>query len=482
MACTEQQSVLQNDSLQREPHRPLFHFTPEAHWMNDPNGMVFFNNKYHLFYQYYPDSTVWGPMHWGHAVSADLVHWTHKPVALYPDSLGYIFSGSAVADINNTSGFGKDGKVPLVAIFTHHDPAGEKAGRNTFQNQSIAYSIDDGETWTKYKSNPVLKNPGIRDFRDPKVSWYEPGKKWIMTLATLDRITFYSSPDLKNWTKESEFGDKVGAHGGVWECPDLFPLKYDGNDIWILFVSINPGGPNGGSATQYFTGQFDGHTFTPYQTDTRWLDYGPDDYAGVTWSNTGDRKIFLGWMSNWQYANVVPTAKWRSATTVPRDLSLLKIGDRYFVSAVPVKELEKLTSEKIEIKDNKAKLSGGTVLHLKMSALNDFQIVLSNNLSQRTVIGYSKAANEYYIDRTASGKTSFEKGFASRSVAPRIAITDSADITLVLDVASVELFADKGATVMTGIFFPDKEYDEISIEAKEKSGINMIELTAIKPM
>jgi fructan beta-fructosidase len=468
--------------LEKEPHRPLFHFTPEAHWMNDPNGMVFFNNKYHLFYQYYPDSTVWGPMHWGHAVSTDLVHWAHKPIALFPDSLGYIFSGSAVADINNTSGFEKDGKVPLVAIFTHHDPAGEKAGKNTFQNQSIAYSTDDGETWTKYQSNPVLNNPGIKDFRDPKVSWHEPTKKWIMTLATLDRITFYSSSDLKTWKKESEFGDTVGAHGGVWECPDLFPLKYDGKDIWILLVSINPGGPNGGSATQYFTGQFDGHTFTPYQTDTRWVDYGPDDYAGVTWSNTGDRKIFLGWMSNWQYANVVPTIKWRSATTVPRNLSLQKIGDRYFVSAVPVKELDKLKREKIDIKDNKAKLSGGAVMRLTTGVLNDFEIVLSNNSSQRTVIGYSKAANEYYIDRTASGKTSFEKGFASRSVAPRIAITDSADITLVIDVASVELFADGGATVMTAIFFPDKEYNEISFEAKQKSGIKTIELTALEPM
>jgi fructan beta-fructosidase len=481
-SCTEQHKVDQNESPKKEPHRPLFHFTPEAHWMNDPNGMVYYNNKYHLFYQYYPDSTVWGPMHWGHAVSTDLVHWSHKPVALYPDSLGYIFSGSAVADINNTSGFGVDGNVPLVAIFTHHDPQGEKEGKNTYQNQSIAYSIDDGETWIKYDSNPVLKNPGIRDFRDPKVSWHEPTKKWVMTLATLDRITFYSSPDLKHWKKESEFGEKVGAHGGVWECPDLFTLKHDGKDVWLLLVSINPGGPNGGSATQYFTGHFDGHTFTPLQTDTRWIDYGPDNYAGVTWSNTGDRKIFLGWMSNWQYANVVPTTKWRSATTVPRDLSLEKIGDKYFLASTPSKELDALKGEKIDIKDNKAKLNGGAVLHVNTDTHNNFSIVLSNDSSQRTVIGYDKATNQYYIDRTASGKTNFHKDFASRTVAPRVAVTDSADITLVIDVASVELFADKGVTVMTGIFFPGEDYNEITIEPKDKSAIKSIELTALKPM
>lgn len=448
--------------------------------MNDPNGMVFYNNQYHLFFQYYPDSTVWGPMHWGHAVSADLLHWTHKPIALYPDSLGYIFSGSAIADSNNTSGFGEKGKVPLVAIFTHHDPEGEKAGKNTYQNQSIAYSVDDGETWRKYDSNPVLKNPGIKDFRDPKVSWYEPIKKWIMTLATLDRITFYSSPDLKHWQKESEFGENVGAHGGVWECPDLFPLKYEGKQIWLLLVSINPGGPNGGSATQYFTGQFDGHTYSPYQTDTRWIDFGPDDYAGVTWSNTGDRKIFLGWMSNWQYANVVPTNTWRSASTVPRDLSLQRIHDKYYIRSVPVRELEALYRKKMDITVNKAKLNGGAVLRINMDTLDDFAVVLSNDISQKTVIGYDKSSNEYYIDRTVSGKTSFEKGFASRTVAPRIAVTDSADITLIIDVASVELFADKGVTVMTGIFFPDKDYNEITIEKKGTFPMKNVELMSLK--
>ena len=477
ISCANQQST-QIVSEEKEQHRPLFHFTPEANWMNDPNGMVFHNNTYHLFYQYYPDSTVWGPMHWGHATSTDLVRWTHKPIALFPDSLGYIFSGSAVADINNTSGFGKNGKVPLISIFTHHDTAGEKAGRSTYQYQSIAYSLDDGETWTKYASNPVLKNPGIKDFRDPKVAWHEPTKKWIMTLATLDRITFYSSPNLKDWQKESEFGDKVGAHGGVWECPDLFPLKHDGKEVWVLLVSINPGGPNGGSATQYFTGSFDGHTFTPLQTDTRWIDYGPDNYAGVTWSGTGERKIFLGWMSNWQYANLVPTLKWRSALTVPRDLSLQNIGDKYYISSRPSPELKELEGENIVITDNKGKLEGGAKLRITTDKLADFSITLSNDSAQKTVIGFDKTANHYYIDRTVSGKTSFEKGFASRTTAPRVAVTDSADITLLIDVASVELFADKGVTVMTGIFFPGKDYTDLAIETKEK--LKNIILTKLK--
>lgn len=457
-----------------EPHRPQIHFSPKEKWMNDPNGMLFYNNTYHLFYQYYPDSTVWGPMHWGHATSMDMIHWQHQPIALYPDSLGYIFSGSAVADVNNTSGLGSNGKVPLVAIFTHHDPNGEKNGSLTFQNQSIAYSLDEGETWTKYASNPVLKNPGIKDFRDPKVSWYDAGKKWIMTLATQDRITFYSSPNLKDWTKESEFGQHTGAHGGVWECPDLFSLNYNGQKVWLLLVSINPGGPNAGSATQYFTGQFDGKTFTPYDTTVRWIDYGPDDYAGVTWSNTGDRKIFLGWMSNWLYGTSVPTEKWRSAMTVPRDLSLEKINGKYFLRSKPVPELNTIT----EPPRNELTLTGPATLNLKASRLADFTVTLSNDQGEKLIIGYSN--NNYFIDRTASGNVDFKEGFAAKHTAPRIATTENADITLIIDVASVEMFADDGLTVMTEIFFPKKDYSKISIQSAEKFAVQYSKMKRIK--
>ncbi|MCW3108522.1 MAG: glycoside hydrolase family 32 protein [Segetibacter sp.] len=470
-----------------EPHRPQIHFSPKTGWMNDPNGMVYFNNQYHLFYQYYPDSTVWGPMHWGHTVSKDLVHWQQLPIALFPDNLGYIFSGSAVADVNNTSGFGQDGKTPLVAIFTHHDPKGEKSGINTFQNQSIAYSLDDGKTWTKYAGNPVVKNPGIKDFRDPKVSWYEAGKKWVMTLATLDHITFYSSPDLKNWTKESEFGKEVGAHGGVWECPDLFALDYKGQKIWVLVININPGGPNGGSATQYFTGQFDGNKFTPYQTDTRWLDYGPDEYAGITWSNTGDRKIFLGWMSNWQYANIVPTNTWRSAMTVPRDLGIEKVGEKYLVTSKPVPELNKLyatamadgniAASNYNFTQKAGRMTGPYQLHMTADKIETFSFTFSNRLGENVVVGYDKASNSYFIDRSKSGKVSFEKGFAKRHTAPRFSDNENIDLTLIVDNASMELFADNGLTVMTEIFFPNQLLSNIQINSPDDFTIKSLQLT-----
>ncbi|HEX2683438.1 MAG TPA: glycoside hydrolase family 32 protein [Ferruginibacter sp.] len=476
----------------QEPHRPQIHFSPQAHWMNDPNGLLFYNNVYHLFYQYYPDSTVWGPMHWGHATSTDMVHWQHQPIALYPDSLGYIFSGSAVADVNNTSGLGKDGKTPLVAIFTHHDPEGEKTGKVNYQNQSLAYSLDDGKTWTKYPGNPVLKNPGIKDFRDPKVSWYEAGKKWLMTLATQDRITFFSSPNLKDWTKESEFGQNIGAHGGVWECPDLFPMNYHNEKVWVLLVSINPGGPNAGSATQYFTGKFDGKTFTPYDTTVRWIDYGPDDYAGVTWSNTGDRRIFLGWMSNWLYGTSVPTEKWRSAMTVPRDLSLEKIDGKYFLMSRPVPELnsitenpvskENITTNNLDLTTITGKLAGPAKLELKLNELSNFTITLANDSAQKLVIGYDKASNNYYIDRTGAGNVNFKEGFAAKHTAPRILKTPNTSITLILDVASVELFADDGLTVMTEIFFPGKPFTDISIQSPEKLNIVSLKYSKLKPV
>ena len=260
ICCQNQQSgksqqVMQEPSY-HEQHRPQMHFSPPGQWMNDPNGMVYFEGEYHLFYQHYPDSNVWGPMHWGHAVSTNLVNWENLPIALYPDELGYIFSGSAVIDWNNTSGFGKDNHPPMIAIFTHHNMDQEKAGGDRYQVQSIAYSLDKGRTWTKFADNPVISNPGIKDFRDPKVIWHEESARWIMVFAVKDRVHFYTSTNLKEWSFASEFGASDGNHGGVWECPDLFPLKTsEGETKWILLQSINPGGPNGGSATQYFVVQ-----------------------------------------------------------------------------------------------------------------------------------------------------------------------------------------------------------------------------------
>ncbi len=485
LLCLNYLKAQQEFPAYNEPFRPQVHFSPKEHWMNDPNGMVFYKGVYHLFYQYYPNGITWGPMHWGHAISKDLMHWKELPIALYPDSLGYIFSGSAVVDSNNTSGFGRDGKIPLVAIFTHHDPKGEKEGKNTFQNESIAYSLDEGNTWIKYDGNPVLKNPGIRDFRDPKVMWYAKEKKWVMTLATLDHITFFSSPDLKDWKKESEFGKEIGAHGGVWECPDLFPLKLNGKTYWVLIVNLNPGGPNGGSATQYFVGEFNGNKFTPIDNTLRWADYGPDEYAGVTWSNTGSRKIFLGWMSNWQYANQVPTEKWRNAMTIPRELGLKQVNGNILLTSSPVKELSILEQKQHEPDNSLSKgkqvtIPGRFVLKLNITKIGDYAIVLSNSNSEKMIIGYQRGSNRYYIDRTKSGKIDFNPQFAKIAYSPRFTDAAASNLVLVVDGSSVELFADNGLSVMTEIFFPGKVYNQLQISKQKKLGINNLKLLRLK--
>ena len=456
-----------------EQWRPQFHFSPKAHWMNDPNGMVFYQGTWHLFFQYYPDSSVWGPMHWGHAASTDMVHWQERPIALYPDKLGYIFSGSAVVDRNNTSGFGRPGQPPLVAIFTQHDPVGASRNRNDFQNQSIAYSRDNGKIWTKYPGNPVLRNPGITDFRDPKVFWYTQGREWLMTLAVKDHIEFYSSPDLKTWKKAGEFGKEAGAHGGVWECPDLFPLDDGhGQEVWVLIVNINPGGPNGGSATQYFLGRFDGKTFTPSTAGTRWLDYGPDEYAGVTWSNTGKRRIFLGWMSNWLYGQRVPTDPWRSANTVPRELGLAKAGDSVYVTSTPVKELDTLDGppEEVIVPGQQtgnvlAPLHVPAKIAVQLKKVAAFDLVFSNRFNDSLVIRFD-GSETYSIDRRHAG-TSVGPDFDRVYTAPRISQAPSIGFTVYADASSFELFADEGLTVMTTLVFPTHPYTQIILRTQD---------------
>jgi fructan beta-fructosidase len=468
--------------IYNETYRPQIHFSPIANWMNDPNGLIYFEGTYHLFFQYYPDSTVWGPMHWGHAVSKDLVHWKQLPIALYPDSLGYIFSGSTVVDKSNTSGFEANGKIPMIAIYTQHDPVGEKTGSNFFQNQSIAYSLDDGNSWTKYSGNPVLKTPGLKDFRDPKVSWYAEQKKWIMTLAAGDRIMFYSSKNLKTWRKESEFGAGIGAHGGIWECPDLIQFSVDGKKIWLLIVNINPGGIQSGSGTQYFTGDFDGHTFLCEDTITRWADYGADNYAGVTFSNTGNEKIFLGWMSNWLYGTKVPTLKWRSAMTIPRVLDLKKIGGSYFTTMMPVEEIEKLVIKtetyNHDSTENGIALAGPTRIELNISDLHSFALIFSNQSGQSLKAGYNEEKNSFFIDRTKAGNSAFAPQFASIHFGPRIAQVNNSKIIMILDNASLELFADEGLTTMTEIFFPDQPYNSVQQEISRKP-INDIKISSL---
>jgi fructan beta-fructosidase len=470
----------------QEKYRPQFHFSPEAKWMNDPNGLVYLDGEYHLFYQYYPDSSVWGPMHWGHAYSRDLIHWKHLPIALYPDSLGYIFSGSSVYDKNNTSGLGTTENPPLVAIFTYHDPVLEKKGSIKFQNQGIAFSVDKGRTWKKFPGNPVLKNPGIRDFRDPKMFWNEKTKNWNLIMAVYDRVHIYSSANIKDWKFESEFGLGLGAHGGVWECPDLFPLKVEGNDIqkWVMLVSINPGGPNNGSATQYFTGEFDGHKFIPDDTKEKWIDWGRDNYAGVTWSNipeTDGRRIFIGWMSNWKYATVVPTNAWRSASTTPRELNLKVEEGHYFLTSKPVSEFADLriktdtASIKQQVIAGEKAFSTGKVsimqsemyfgLNLADSKADSVGIILENSLNEKFVLGYSLKNKQFYTDRTKAGKSDFSKDFSGGSTAPYNA-GSVLKLHLIVDAASVELFVDDGRLVMTNLVFPTEKFTRIKLFSK----------------
>ena len=481
---TTTQSAEGKDSVSsyyQERYRPQFHFSPEAHWMNDPNGMIYHNGEYHLFYQYYPDGDVWGPMHWGHAISKDMMHWEHLPIALYPDSLGLIFSGSAVLDANNSSGLGTKENSPLVAVFTYHSMEKEKAGAIDYQTQGIAFSIDNGRTWKKHEGNPVLKNPGIKDFRDPKVFWHAESKKWVMTLAVKDHIELYGSTNLKSWNKLSEFGQQYGGHGGVWECPDLIQLNVDGTSEkkWVLLLSINPGGPNGGSATQFFVGNFDGQKFSCGSPPSRtvWVDHGPDDYAGVTWGNLpGERKVFLGWMSNWAYGTVVPTSPWRSAMTLPRDISLTKVNNEYFVRSSLSKEVETVfgTIRDIFITDVKDSVVlsnaidfsvSGSMLKATVDA-KDFAVEYRNNSNEVIAIGFDAKTNRFYIDRSRSGNTSFSPNFIPIAYAPRVMAKDKISFTIVSDVSSVEVFFDDGVTTMTSLFFPLEKFDRVLLRSK----------------
>ncbi|GAB2631742.1 glycoside hydrolase family 32 protein [Belliella aquatica] len=467
-ACSQKETVVEENREFDEQFRPQYHFSPPANWMNDPNGMVYFDGEYHLFYQYYPDGNVWGPMHWGHAISTDLIHWEHLPIAIYPDELGWIFSGSAVVDWENTSGLGTGNQPPMIAIYTYHLDSGEKAGRDDYQTQGIAYSNDKGRTWTKYENNPVLANPGIKDFRDPKVTWHEESESWIMSLAVKDKISFYTSSNLLEWTYQSDFNPEWAAYGGVWECPDLFPLTTEtGEEKWILLVSINPGGPNGGSATQYFVGDFDGKVFTTETTEVKWLDYGADNYAGVTWSDVpkeDGRRLFLGWMSNWLYANEVPTEVWRSAMTVPRSLELMKNGDDYSIASRPVEELEKLRESTKEQEGDLISLTSD-VLEIEMKSLGgDFKMTFSNDQGDKLVI--DKTDDLVLFDRSQAGLKDFSDVFAAVHNVPLKGV-EVKDIRIFLDRSSIEIFFNDGKSVITELIFPTSAYTELSLQGMD---------------
>lgn len=454
-----------------EKHRPAYHFSPKHGWKNDPNGMVYNNGKYHLFYQHNPYASVWGNMHWGHAISEDLTRWEHQPIAIAPDSIGAIFSGSMVIDKDNTAGFGKNA---MIAIYTS---ANEK------QTQSIAYSLDNGLTFTKYNGNPVLSDPSIIDFRDPKIFWHKATQKWVMSLATSQTITFYGSSNLKKWEKLSEFGENIGAHGGVWECPDLFPLSYNGQTKWVLLVSINPGGPNGGSATQYFIGNFDGKTFKADNLSYPiWLDYGRDNYAGVTWSGTpNNRSIFIGWMSNWDYAEKVPTLNFKSASTLPRELKLMHNGKHLIVNNFPVKEIYNLRKESKRIQDISVsesytidkifkKNEGAYEIEMTigLKEVNDFSFKLMNRMKEELDFSFKINMGELHIDRSKSGLTDFSSKFSAEVIKAPLIKKDVYKIRLFIDNASSELFINDGEIVSTNIIFPSEPYNSLLFDGKIK--------------
>lgn len=439
--CWKEMSMTDNfDTTNREKYRPVYHHTPKWGWMNDPNGMFYKDGVWHLYYQWNPYGSQWENMTWGHSTSRDLVHWEQQNTAIEPDALGSIFSGSAVVDKDNTAGFGAGA---IVAMYT-------SAGRH--QTQSIAYSTDGGRTFTKYAGNPVITYPAP-DFRDPKVFWHEGTKRWIVVLAVGQEVQFYSSKNLKEWTYESSFGHEYGNHEGVWECPDM--LEFDGSK-WVLLLNINPGGPYGGSATQYFTGTFDGHRFVcdSKPSTTKWMDYGKDHYATVTFSNAPEgRHVALAWMSNWQYAGVVPTMQFRSANSVPRDLGLFTSGDETYLSNVPSKEMDAVRGKQIKKPANVCEI----VVDVKGSSV----ITLQNGKGEKVVMRYDETERTFAMDRRESGITSFSDAFPVETVAPTHGVIRQ--LRIFVDNASIEAFDSEGKMVMTNTVFPTEPYNMIKV-------------------
>jgi len=462
-----------------EPHRPQFHFTPDSMWMNDPNGLVYFKGKYHLFYQHYPDDIVWGPMHWGHASSTDLFHWQHHPIALYPDSLGNIFSGCAVIDKNNTAGFGKNA---MIAIFTYHnDSLWVKGYRNT-ESQAIAFSLDEGQTWTKYSANPVISNSSEKNFRDPNVFWNDETSEWIMVLASGDRVKIFSSIDLKEWKYKSDFKPEPDlAKTGTWECVDLFKMGIGTEEKWVMIVNHDKYSPNGGSGTRYFVGDFNGEIFKNTQPSI-WLDYGTDFYAGVTFYNVpDDKRILISWMSNWMYANETPTKVWRSAMTLPRELLLDKDSGGYFLRQQITGDFAKNKEEISRTEKLKLPLSKKNI-DLSQSEItfdfagDYFQIEFSNRLKENLQI----ELNDYKlsIDRSQSGITDFNEKFA-RDVQIMPMDEKITDCQIILDRASIEILLNNGKYSMTAIFFPNEPFSSMKFESNKNSTITNLVINKI---
>ena len=435
------------DMKNREQYRPVYHHTPAYGWMNDPNGMFYKDGVWNLYFQHNPYGSQWENMTWGHSTSTDLVHWKFQGDPVQPDALGTVFSGSAVVDKENTSGFGKGA---VIALYTS---AGES------QTQSMVYSTDNGKTFTKYEGNPVITS-NVPDFRDPHMFWNEDIKKWNMILAAGQHMEIYTSDNLKDWKLESSFGEKYGNHGGVWECPDLMKMKVRGTnkEKWMLICNINPGGPFGGSATQYFIGDFDGHKFTCESKPevTKWMDYGKDHYATVTFDNAPEgRRVAIAWMSNWQYANQVPTLQYRSGNSIPRDLGLFEYKGETYCSVVPSPEMTAARSKK-------ATKSLSESCEMVVNLKGNSTITLSNDKGEKVVMCYDAKAETFSMDRTKSGKMDFCNDFAATTKAPTYG--KISQLRIFIDKSSIEVFDAEGKMAMTNLVFPTKPYNKVTVK------------------
>ena len=475
------------DMANRESFRPVYHHTPAYGWMNDPNGMFYKDGVYHLYFQYNPYESVWGNMHWGHSTSTDLMHWKFEGCAIVPDAWGAIFSGSCVVDHENTAGFGKEA---VVAFYT----SAKSTPWGDIQMQSMAYSLDNGKTFTKYEGNPILTS-SEKDFRDPKVFWYAPGKHWVMILAVGQHMEIYSSVNLKEWKKESEFGAMQGAHGGVWECPDLVEIPVEGTreKKWVLICNLNPGGPFGGSAAQYFVGSFDGKMFVNESpTQTKWMDWGKDNYATVTWNNAPDgRCIALGWMSNWQYANNVPTRQYRSANTLARDLTLYREGQELYLKSTPSVEVKKARGKKVSIPSFKVSEKHEIVnlfednqgayeveIVIQNAGASKIAFCLLNDKGEKVSMYYDLNRKLFVMDRSESGTVDFSKDFPAVTVAP-VNVDKELTLRLFVDRSSIEAFGEDGKFVMTNLVFPSQPYVKMCFEA-DKNGYAVKALNVYK--
>lgn len=443
-----------------EPLRPQFHYSAEKNMINDPNGLVFYQGEWHLFHQYNQHEVV----HWGHAISTDLVRWRHQPPALFPNRHGQIYSGTAVVDRNNTSGLQAGPDAVLVAYFTF---AGHRDGT---QSQGMAYSNDRGRSWTMHPRNPIIPNPGRKDFRDPKVFRHEPSGAWFLVVTGGDHLEFFRSTNLLDWEFAFSWGEGEGAHGGVWECPDVFelPIPGSGGSRWVVSVSVDRGAPAGGSGMQYFVGQFDGHRFVNDNSPETvlWQNWGKDYYAGITWENApAARRVMIAWADNWLYRFDIPTTPFNGQLTVPRELGLRSTPDGLRLHAQPVPELRSIRGRELA-SGGRAEVASGFLplaeigeryeleicLDVRGSTAEEFGVDLRVGSGQFTRVGFNRGRQCVFIDRSHAGVNPHPE-FGGRHEAPVTTVDGQLRLRVLVDRSSVEVFTLTGVQ-LTDLILP----------------------------